>query len=179
MPNDNQAGVMLSEVIKREKFFFLLHKIDEELAESARAQGCPSVGGRCIKQLTSASPVAAPQDTRRIYSAAEPLLWPRGVPAADFTLVSDVLGAAGILGRGDHCGLRAWPATYRGVQRRQGQGVVRSASFDPEAVVGVLPRNLPSNPGLAVIARPLYAASGGGFDSFGSAQAAGVVPRGS
>jgi len=51
---------MLSEVIQREKFFSLLHKIDVDLAEFARVQGCPSVGGHCIKHRMSVSLVAVP-----------------------------------------------------------------------------------------------------------------------
>lgn len=51
---------MLPEVIQREKFFSLLHKIDVDLAEATRVQGCPSVGGHCIKHRMSVSLVAVP-----------------------------------------------------------------------------------------------------------------------
>jgi len=54
---------MLSNVIRREKIFSLLHKIDVDLAEFARARGCPFVGGRCTMRRMSVSHVAVP----RIY----------------------------------------------------------------------------------------------------------------
>ena len=39
------------DVIQRKSLFALLHKIDLDLAETARLKRCPTVGGRCIMRL--------------------------------------------------------------------------------------------------------------------------------
>jgi len=49
---------MLSETLRNPQLFFLLHKIDVDLAESSRGSGCPFVEGRCIVLHIFASLVA-------------------------------------------------------------------------------------------------------------------------
>ena len=40
------------EILHRKSLFSLLHKIDFEMAEQARARGCPTVGDRCTMPTT-------------------------------------------------------------------------------------------------------------------------------
>jgi hypothetical protein len=49
------------EILHRKSLFTLLHNLDLDLAETARRNGCPTVGGRCIKRLMRANPGAAPR----------------------------------------------------------------------------------------------------------------------
>lgn len=48
------------EVLQRKSLFSLLHVLDVDLAETARKEGCPTAGVRCIELATSVSPEAAP-----------------------------------------------------------------------------------------------------------------------
>jgi len=60
LPSRNQAGVMLPEIIQRQKLFSLLHNIDVDLAEGVRSLGCPTVRDRCTLPPTSANRVVVP-----------------------------------------------------------------------------------------------------------------------
>ena len=60
MPSRNQAGVMLPEIIQRQKLFSLLHDIDIDLAEGVRSLGCPTVRDHCTKAPMCANLVVAP-----------------------------------------------------------------------------------------------------------------------
>jgi hypothetical protein len=56
----NQAGVMLPEIIQRQKLFSLLHQIDLDLAEGVRSLGCPTVRDHCTLPPMSANRVVVP-----------------------------------------------------------------------------------------------------------------------
>ena len=60
LPSRNQAGVMLPEIIQRQKLFSLLHNIDVDLAEGVRSLGCPTVRDHCTLPPTSANRVVVP-----------------------------------------------------------------------------------------------------------------------
>ena len=60
LPSRNQAGVMLPEIIQRQKLFSLLHNIDVDLAEGVRSLGCPTVRDHCTLPPTSVSRVVVP-----------------------------------------------------------------------------------------------------------------------
>ena len=60
LPSRNQAGVMLPEIIQRQKLFSLLHDLDVQLAEGVRSLGCPTVRDRCTLPPTSANRVVVP-----------------------------------------------------------------------------------------------------------------------
>ena len=47
------------EVLQRKSLFALLYTLDVDLAETARAGRCPTVGGGCIAVTTPVSPAAA------------------------------------------------------------------------------------------------------------------------
>jgi hypothetical protein len=48
------------DLLHRKSLFAFLHTLDIDLAEGTRAQGCPTVGGRCIGAPTCGSHGAAP-----------------------------------------------------------------------------------------------------------------------
>jgi hypothetical protein len=58
------------EILQRKSLFYLLHILDVDLAESTRQDGCPTVGGHCIKRLTLVSPGAAPRTFLKIILSA-------------------------------------------------------------------------------------------------------------
>lgn len=57
-------------LLQQKPLFALLHKIDVDLAEQIRRQGCPTVGGRCIARLTGANPGVAPRIFLKITLSA-------------------------------------------------------------------------------------------------------------
>ncbi len=63
------AGTMISlDALTRQSLFTLLYKIDLDLAEQTRADGCPFARGRCIMQTTSESLEAAPLIFKRLLN---------------------------------------------------------------------------------------------------------------
>ena len=66
-----KAGVMLSpDILQRKSLFFLLHRIDIDLAEGVRSSPCPTVGGLCIMADTRVSLGEAPQILTRLFRFA-------------------------------------------------------------------------------------------------------------
>ena len=60
------AGAMIPpEVLNHKSLFSLLYKMDQDLAEQARAQGCPSAGVHCTTPTTSESLEVGPRIWKR------------------------------------------------------------------------------------------------------------------
>ena len=65
-PLTEMAGAMISpEVLKYKSLFSLLYKIDQDLAEQARAKGCPSAGDHCTAPTTRESLEVGPRIWKR------------------------------------------------------------------------------------------------------------------
>jgi hypothetical protein len=87
------------EVLKHQSLFDLLYRIDQDLAEQTRIQGCPFAGGRCITPIMIEVLEAVPLILMRhmkfgsVCAAAE-----KAVAAGQCPLRFD-FGAAGYTGR--------------------------------------------------------------------------------
>ncbi len=70
-PLTEMAGAMIPpDILNHKSLFSLLYKIDQDLAEQTRAQGCPSAGVHCTAPTTSESLEVGPRIWKRHLRSA-------------------------------------------------------------------------------------------------------------
>ena len=148
------AGPMIPpEILNRKSLFSLLHKIDFEIAEQARARGCPIVGGRCIMPTTRESQGAVLLIWMRHLRSA--IAYVAAVKAAGvvFSHHRFVLAAPGILGAGPFYRHRPSARTKSGPHPGTAQRPFRYMAFHRQPMETLFSRALSPEPCLPTSGR--------------------------